>query len=323
MPCGEGGIYETVFFSKAGILVLAAILTVIGAVGCQKKDDKQEDQQTQHTEQKGKGGPLEIGEVNHHNGLDFSITNVYYSDNITTGDQVRAPSDGKVFLIAEVELVNHTDSSATLESDGLLIPSVDGIVTNLNDTVNRYPNVINDLQNLINRRELQLFPEKPVTGLYIFEVNRDYTECDFTYHRNLTVYDTFRYTRTLEQEASETKEKEALASVSSQETALRVMDVKKVDPTDYSLQSVDEKADYIAVTVEIENCQKELISTFNCNDLVIEAGGKACHPLMERIVTDYIPPGKKLVQDLLYAVDSTENDRFLKYLPTELQVKLT
>lgn len=239
---------------------------------------------------------LPIGETAQLNGLDFSIKSVSVTTGIHTGESDQLPEKGQVFVMAQIELVNHSQESYEFKTISQLIPSLDGQVNTLSKYINTYPNVIDGMDNLINQPTTSVFPEKPMKGMIIFEAPEGFSSCDFAFCSNMHVHQSFHFENPNGTPPTDIKPQKTAALDELTVEILNVHQNKEPEKTDTSAGSVSRS---VTVTVRVRNDGKDL-SYLQFASFGAEAAGKTYEPQYKPLYTTYLPPEKFEVQTLSF-----------------------
>lgn len=241
--------------------------------------------------------------------LDINVLNIYNSKDIKTGDEHKYPDNGKIFYIAELELINNSDNPISIRSVFDIIPSVDDRVINLDNFINHFPLVLNGYNNLQNTPEITVYAQSEVKGYIGFEGPENFTVCELTFCNSIGVYDSFRFSKE-GRDAAEKPEPLAKGEAEGLETAM--YECRISDGSEYNITPAEEGFCCLTVTADITNTSERLIEA-DTESFKITCGEYSYTTIFPNSKTTIIPPGKHINRKFVVFIPSnTEKFTFVQ-----------
>ncbi len=249
--------------------------------------------------------------------LEMKIIQAYTANDIKTGEEHQKPSDGKVFLIAEIELNNPTNNNLPFLTIYNIIPSVDDNVISLGNYINAFPVMLNGYENLINKGELTVFRNSTLKGYIAVEAPSEFSCCEFTHCNDIGVVNSYRYS--LKDNITVNKQ-EPLKNAKSEGIEVSLLQCERTDGSEYELSAAKEGFCYITLTVEIKNISK-VLTEVSTDNYTVKYKDSSYSTLFPSVVGTIIPPEKHIERKFVMEVpESADTLSFIQTKTNETEL---
>lgn len=263
-----------------------------------------------------------IGESIESGSVRIRLDDVYAASSIQTGkDHFLYPSEGNMYLFAELTLEDLNIDYTEFWCNSSLLPSIDGRMVNLVRYSHSYPDKINKLMNFINHDLITVFPDKSQKGFIAFHVPRDFKELEIACCDHNKISGRFVFRPDVDRASSGNTESSPDGSgeqstvinenASSESYDFTLFSCKRVTHEDYpSLEEADNKL-YYAVSLTARN-KTDSILGFSMRDMLLEAGDKKIEPVIASMYIDSVLPDKFVYDTVVFELDKdTVNGRLI------------
>ncbi len=249
------------------------------------------------------------------NELNVTLEDMYMSEIIITDDTVQDPSEGNIFVIAELKLENTTQELVEFWPSVSLIPSVDDQILTLSDFINHYPDFINGKTNLLNHSETNISAGGSITGCVVFEIDKSFIKGEIAYSDGRTVLGAFSFeNKSAEGDSAYEKPAEVIKEADTDSLKISLLNVSDINLESYELKQPAEGCKYINVSLMLEN-KTDIIQMITMNNFYLLADDKTIEPFIARRNNDHLIPEKFFLGGVLFEVPENAETLKLLYSP--------